>query len=78
MSNELVDVATFGLAWEAHLAQSRLEEAGIESFLQGEHVFQMVPYAADPTGIRLQVPQHQIERASQILAAPDRGDEKEH
>ena len=30
MSNELVDVATFGLAWEAHLAQSRLEEAGIE------------------------------------------------
>ena len=78
MSEELVDVATYWLAWEANLAQSRLEESGIKSCLQGEHIVQMFPYAADPTGIRLQVRQSEAERACKLLAAPDGGDEKEH
>lgn len=78
MSDEQATVATFGLVWEANLAQNRLAEAGIPSFLIGEHVYQTAPHVADPTGIRLQVAASDVELAKEVLAECRTTKDEEH
>ncbi len=78
MSDQLVDVATFGLVWEANLTKNRLKEEGIRSFLIGEHVFQTAPHVANPTGIRLQVAEGDVVRAKEVLAEKRTPEDEEH
>jgi len=71
MHEDLVTIGTFSEPSQAELAQQRLEEGGISTYLKG----------AAPTGkdtglegsfstIKLQVRQDDLERARELLAAP--------
>jgi hypothetical protein len=63
----LVTIATYGPLHEATIAKAKLELAGIEAFLSGEHVSSLEGMFA--FGVRLQVPKSQVEAARAALAA---------
>ena len=52
MADEFVTVGTYWDPNEANLAKLALERAGIEAFLEGEHVVSMAPYLANAAGVK--------------------------
>ena len=68
MADELVTIETFWNVSEAHLAKSRLEEAGIEAFLENEYAVMMTPHLANPAGIKLNVKQPDVQTAMALLS----------
>jgi hypothetical protein len=67
MSDELVVVKTFWQASEAHLAKAKLEEAGIQAFLDNEFSVTMTPHLANPSGVRLLVKRGDAQKATEFL-----------
>jgi len=68
-SMSLVTIATFGHSWEAHLAAGKLEAAGIPAVLVDENINAVGGgiYTSMVGGIKLQVPQIDVERALEAL-----------
>jgi hypothetical protein len=66
---QLVTIATFGQLAEAHMAKNLLEAEGIEVFLAGEHVNDTFTLNIGPSGPKLQVPEDQANRATELLQA---------
>jgi hypothetical protein len=68
----LVTVATFGNAWEAHLALGKLEAAGIPAAIADENVIAATGglYTNMVGGVKLRVPAAEVERA--LAALPKR------
>jgi hypothetical protein len=71
-SMSLVTIATFGHSWEAHLAAGKLEAAGIPAVLVDENINAVGGgiYTSMVGGIKLQVPQIDVDRA--LGALPQR------
>ncbi len=63
----VITIRTYANIAEAGYAHSLLESQGIQAFLLGEHSYTMETIPA-LQGIRLQVPEPQIEEALSILA----------
>jgi hypothetical protein len=65
----LVTIATFGQSWEAHLAAGKLEAAGVPAVLVDENINSIGGglYDGLTGGVKLQVPQHDVERAMEAL-----------
>lgn len=66
MSKDLVTIATFLNMGEAKLAQGKLSSAGIEASVRDENTMNLHIGMA-MWGIRLQVPDHQVVRALEVL-----------
>jgi hypothetical protein len=66
---KLVTLATFGQAWEAHLACGKLESAGIPAVIADENIVTAGGglYTNMTGGIKLQVPAVDVERAAALL-----------
>lgn len=75
MQPKLVTVATFNMPYQAHLAKSRLEAAGIPAFIRDEHLVRMLPFLSQALGeVKLQVPDVHLKEAREILdSTPDVG-----
>ncbi len=68
MPERLVTIATFDNPFKAHLVKSRLESSGIECFLSDEFVVTVNwLYSNAVGGVKLQVRESDLERASEIL-----------
>lgn len=66
---ELVTVATFSSAFNAHVYEGRLRAEGIEAYIKDEHTIQVNPFYSQALGgIKLQVKDTDIEEAKRILA----------
>lgn len=65
----MTTVRTYYNAMDAGLAQSLLESRGLHVYLHGENAFSVEPVAA--FGLRLQVPEDQVDEALRILAGED-------
>jgi hypothetical protein len=71
--NDLTTVGSFWSDVEAHLAQNRLQEAGIPAFLLNELANDAFAGFGNTTGgIRVQVAVANVERARQLLRGPAR------
>lgn len=78
-SERLVTVATYGEAVEAQMGRSALVAHGIRAFIADEHAATLNPhYIGSALGIRLQVPQADLERAAEILRAPTEDDDEDN
>jgi Putative prokaryotic signal transducing protein len=77
MSDDLITIATFLNIGEAKLAQGKLSSAGIDASVRDEHAMNLHIGMA-MWGIKLQVPDHQVVRALEVLddfrADPDEDD----
>ena len=70
MREKLVTVGTFDMPTEAHLAKGLLEANGLEAFLADELTVGVAWHLSNAVGgIKLQVPETDVERATGILAA---------
>lgn len=70
MAGKLVTVATFDMPTEAHLAKGLLEANGLEVFLADELTVGVAWHLSNAVGgIKLQVAENDVERATGILAA---------
>ena len=70
MEGKLVTVATFDMPTEAHLAKGLLEANGLAAFLADELTVGVAWHLSNAIGgIKLQVPETDVERATGILAA---------
>jgi hypothetical protein len=69
---ELTTVATFSTRAEADLAQDRLKLEGIDAFVFDDMTAGVMPFLAGPSGIRLQVPTDQAEKAREVLGISPR------
>jgi hypothetical protein len=68
MSLELKTVATFGTTEEAHLASSVLQDAGIESFLEGTNFAGALGLPGSMMcEVKLQVAEEDAQRAEEII-----------
>ena len=68
MDMELVTVAVFPNAFNAHLMQGRLHADGVESYIKDEHTVQVNPlYSNALGGIKLQVKQTDIPVALALI-----------
>jgi len=68
----LKTILTFDNIVDAHLALGKLQSEGLEAFLQDEHLVQTDwLYNIAVGGIKLQVDEHDIKRAQDILARDD-------
>ena len=66
----LVTIATFGQLAEAHMAKNLLEAEGIQVFLADEQLIDSFsPIDGPHGGVRLQVPEDQAKRATELLHA---------
>ena len=65
----LVTVACFRDLMSAELAKAMLESAGVECFLQNEHILRL-GYWVTPGGIQLQVGSENAEAARAMLEPP--------
>jgi hypothetical protein len=72
--DELTTVATFATRAEADLAQDRLKGEGVDAFVLDEVTAGVMPYLTGASGIRLQVPTEQLERAREALGLSDGSD----
>ena len=67
-SHNLITIATFSQAIEAHLAQGRLDAEGVESVIADEHTIAANPlYSTAVGGVKLQVREADVDRATAIL-----------
>ena len=48
-----------------------LESEGIDTFLENEHVVFTAPHLAAPSGVKLNVKPSDVERAMELLQAPE-------
>jgi len=65
---ELVTIAIFPDAFNAHLAQGRLQADGIDAYIQDEHAIQVNPfYNVALGGIKLQVKDNDVQAAVFLL-----------
>jgi len=64
----MITIATYYNIVDAELAKSRLEDNGIQAFVADEASY-LIGYGAVIGGVRLQVPDEDVERAKAILAA---------
>jgi Putative prokaryotic signal transducing protein len=69
--DELTTVMTFSTRAEADLAQERLQSEGVDAFVMDETTSGVMPYLMAASGIRLQVPTEQVEKAREILGLAD-------
>ena len=70
MAGKLVTVGTFDMPTEAHLAKGLLEANGLTAFLADELTVGVAWHLSNAVGgIKLQVPETDVERATGILAA---------
>ena len=70
MEGKLVTVDTFDMPTEAHLAKGLLEANGLTAFLADELTVGVAWHLSNAVGgIKLQVPETDVERATGILAA---------
>ena len=70
MEGKLVPVDTFDMPTEAHLAKGLLEANGLTAFLADELTVGVAWHLSNAVGgIKLQVPETDVERATGILAA---------
>jgi len=65
--DELTTVATFSTRAEADLAQERLANEGVDAFVFDEMTSGVMPYLMNSSGIRLQVPTEQVDKAREVL-----------
>lgn len=69
-TNTWVTLRSFSTPIEAHLVRSHLEAEGIPCFLRDEHTIGMNwLYSNLLGGVRLCVPEDQVERAKEVLAS---------
>ncbi|WP_347158434.1 DUF2007 domain-containing protein [Pontibacter chitinilyticus] len=69
MAERLITIATCNGLTEAHILKGRLEAEGILCFLGDEHIVGAQPfYAVAVGGIKLRVPENDVEEARAILA----------
>lgn len=67
---KLVTVGTFDKAAEAHAVRCRLEAEGLAAFLSDEFIVSMDWFLSNAVGgIKVQVPENEVERALEILEA---------
>jgi hypothetical protein len=72
MSDKIATLATFGSVGEAHLAKNLLESEGVKCFLADEASVDTLWYVGSALGgVKLMVPQDQVERAERILDHED-------
>lgn len=72
MREKLVTVSTFDMPTEAHLAKGLLEANGLEVFLADELTVGVAWHLSNAVGgIKLQVAETDVERATSILAAQE-------
>lgn len=77
MPENFVTVATYLSSVEASLARNRLEEAGIPAFLSGEEMVDMAWVLGNAVGgIKLQVPETDLEQARAALAEESAADDE--
>ena len=70
MAGKMVTVATFDMPTEAHLAKGLLEANGLAAFLADELTVGVAWHLSNAVGgIKLQVPENDVERATGILSA---------
>jgi Putative prokaryotic signal transducing protein len=70
----LVTVARFGNAIEAHLARTKLQSRGIKAVLLDEHLISLMPvYDLGLGGVRLQVREADGKRAARVLGLEAKG-----
>ena len=69
---QFVVVSSFNDRFEAELAQSALEAAGIESMVRSDDAGGMRPAMAFSNGAELIVRREDAERAAEILRTPSR------
>lgn len=68
MENKLVVLKTFNSLAEAYVFKGRLESEGILCFLHDEQIVNMNPFYSQAVGgVKLKVPEDQIEEALKIL-----------
>jgi hypothetical protein len=72
--DELTTVTTFATRAEADLAQDRLKGEGVDAFVLDEVTAGVMPYLTGSTGIRLQVPTEQLQKAREALGLSDGSD----
>ena len=68
MSDEPTTVATFSDAFEANLAKSRLEEAGIRAFVTGDQIDSTWRLGGAFGGVKLLVAERDLAEAKRLLA----------
>lgn len=67
--SELITIATYSFAHEAHIAKANLDAAGIPAFIFDEHTINMQWFYSNALGgVRLKVPAQYVETAQAILA----------
>ena len=65
---DLVTVARFSTAMEAHLARTKLESEGIKAYVADEHIMAINPmYDFALGGVRLKTKSSDVEKAVQCL-----------
>lgn len=70
MAERLITIATCNELTEAHILKGRLEAEGILCFLGDEHIVGAQPfYAVAVGGIKLKVPENDVDEAKAILAS---------
>lgn len=75
MQDHLVTVATYSQPYEAHLAQQRLQEAGIPAFIANEHTISINwLYSNALGGVQVLVPEDRAEEARRLLAEEPLGE----
>jgi hypothetical protein len=68
--SQLITIATFDTMPDAHIALGRLRAEGIDGVLADEHLVQTDwLYSIAVGGIKLRVPEEQVERALEILGS---------
>ena len=64
----LVTVRTFTSPWDAYIVKGRLESEGITVFIANEHhIWVNWPLSNALGGVKLQVPNNQVEQAEQVI-----------
>ena len=75
LSGDLVLIARFMNPVDAQLLQSRLEAEGVPAVVADDHIVQTNPFLTMAVGgVRVLVPESQVERAREIARAIERGD----
>lgn len=68
MAVNLKVVATFATLWEAGMAKSVLEDAGVPAMIDGETTASIAPFSEFwRRGARLLVPEDQLDRAVEVI-----------
>jgi hypothetical protein len=72
--DDLVTIARFSSAIEAHLARTKLESEGIQAFVADEHMIAINPiYDLALGGVKLQIKNSDVERARKSLGDSSNG-----